>query len=124
MRVSTRVSATAHYLPERFPAVNGPRSPTERRSCGIASVGSMDARNGSPGRSIASQGGGRGGGKRRRPSGEPPPLPRRIGVSGRVWVSLAVTLVAIVMLVLAYPTRFRFFDRWNSAFLRQLVSIR
>ncbi len=45
-------------------------------------------------------------------------------MSGRVWVSLAVTLVAIVMLVLAYPTRFRFFDRWNSAFLREVVSIR
>ena len=35
-------------------------------------------------------------GKRRRPSGDPPPLPRQLGVSGRVWVTLVASLHAII----------------------------
>jgi tRNA A-37 threonylcarbamoyl transferase component Bud32/uncharacterized membrane protein len=65
-----------------------------------------------------------GGGRRRRPSGEPPPLPRSLGVSGRVWATMAAILVAIVGLVLASQALASGFDRWNAAVLRGVVSIR
>ena len=75
-------------------------------------------------RSITPQPGSRGAGKRRRPSGEPPPLPRRLGVSGRVWIGLAGSLLAIVGLILAYRALGADFDRWDSAVLRGIASIR
>ena len=78
----------------------------------------------SPSRSVTPQRGPGGGGRRRRPSGEPPPLPRNLGVSGRVWVALAAFLVAIVGLVVASQALASGFDRWNAAVLRGIVSIR
>jgi tRNA A-37 threonylcarbamoyl transferase component Bud32 len=63
-------------------------------------------------------------GKRRRPSGEPPPLPRKLGISGIVWVGLAVFLFAIAILVVAYATLGYRFDRWNSLFLQRLSALR
>src|SRR5436190_17830394 len=90
---------------------------------GIASACPMDVTSHSSGRRLAPPEGRRGG-KRRRPSGEPPPLPRKVGMSGGVWITLAIVLVTIVALVLFYPTHFQFFDRWNAAFLRWFVSIR
>ena len=84
----------------------------------------MDAAGSSPSRSVTPQRGPGGGGRRRRPSGEPPPLPRNLGVSGRVWVALAAVLVAIVGLVLASQALSSGFDRWNAAVLRGIVSIR
>jgi membrane-associated phospholipid phosphatase len=83
-----------------------------------------DAAGTSPSRSVTPQRGPGGGGRRRRPSGEPPPLPRNLGVSGRAWVALAVFLVAIVGLVLASQALASGFDRWNAAVLRGIVSIR
>jgi tRNA A-37 threonylcarbamoyl transferase component Bud32/membrane-associated phospholipid phosphatase len=83
-----------------------------------------DAAGTSPSRSIAPQRGPGGRGRRRRPSGEPPPLPRNLGVSGRVWVALATVLVAIVGLVLASQALASGFDRWNAAVLRGIVQIR
>jgi tRNA A-37 threonylcarbamoyl transferase component Bud32 len=70
------------------------------------------------------QQGRRGEGRRRRPSGEPPPLPRQLGVSGRVWITLTVSFVAIVALVLASQALAADFDRWNAALLRRVVAIR
>src|SRR5436190_24319625 len=70
------------------------------------------------------QQGPRRGGKRRRPSGEPPPLPRRLGVSGRVWIALAVSLLAVVGLILAYRVLGARFDRWDSVVLRGIVPVR
>ena len=75
-------------------------------------------------RSAAPQRGTGGAGKRRRPSGEPPPLPRRLGVSGRVWIALAVSLLAIVGLILAYRALGAGFDRWDSVVLRRVVPVR
>jgi tRNA A-37 threonylcarbamoyl transferase component Bud32 len=75
-------------------------------------------------RSVTPQRAPRGAGKRRRPSGEPPPLPRRLGVSGRVWIVLALSLLAIVGLILAYRALGADFDRWDSAVLRGIASIR
>jgi tRNA A-37 threonylcarbamoyl transferase component Bud32/membrane-associated phospholipid phosphatase len=63
-------------------------------------------------------------GKRRRPSGEPPPLPRKLGVSGKLWVGLATFLVSIAVLVVAYASLGHSFDRWNSLFLQRLITIR
>jgi tRNA A-37 threonylcarbamoyl transferase component Bud32/uncharacterized membrane protein len=78
----------------------------------------------SPSRSITPQRGPGGGGRRRRPSGEPPPLPRSLGVSGRVWITLTASLVAIIGLVLASQALASGFDRWNAAVLSGIVSIR
>ena len=63
-------------------------------------------------------------GKRRRPSGEPPPLPRNLGLSGRVWVGLGALLIAIVALVIVYEGPSSGFDRLNTALLRRLVAVR
>jgi tRNA A-37 threonylcarbamoyl transferase component Bud32/membrane-associated phospholipid phosphatase len=83
----------------------------------------MDGASGSSG--VQAAPGKRGGTvRRRRPSGEPPPLPRTLGVSGRVFVALAGVLVAIVMLVLVYETLGSTIDRWNAALLRGVVRLR
>src|SRR6266508_40494 len=66
----------------------------------------------------------RGGGKRRRPSGEPPPLPRHLGVSGSVWIALAGFLVAIVGLVLAFATLGDAFGRWDHAMVHRVAMVR
>jgi tRNA A-37 threonylcarbamoyl transferase component Bud32 len=63
--------------------------------------------------------------KRRRPSGDPPPLPRKLGLSGKVWVALAATLIAILALVIVSGKTIGFgFDRWNSHVLQRFASIR
>jgi hypothetical protein len=74
--------------------------------------------------SAAPSGEGRLPGKRRRPSGEPPPLPRKLGVTGIVWVGSAAILFTIAILVVAYATLGYRFDRWNSLFLQQLSALR
>ena len=63
-------------------------------------------------------------GMRRRPSGEAPPLPRKLGVSGVVWVGLAAFLFSIAILAVAYATLGYTFDRWNSLFLQRLSAVR
>src|SRR5215470_4499174 len=93
-------------------------------SAAVASAMGTDAAGTSPSRSVTPQRGPGGGGRRRRPSGEPPPLPRNLGVSGRVWVAMAAILVAIIGLVLASQALASGFDRWNAAVLRGIVGIR
>jgi hypothetical protein len=83
----------------------------------------MDAVTGSSGGSAVPERIARGP-RRRRPSGEPPPLPRKLDASGRVWIALAVTLTAIVIIVLLHEAFGSILDRWNSAFLRALVPLR
>jgi tRNA A-37 threonylcarbamoyl transferase component Bud32/membrane-associated phospholipid phosphatase len=83
-----------------------------------------DAADASGSRSAAPQRGPRGGGKRRRPSGEPPPLPRQLGVSGRIWIALAACGLAVVGAVLTYGALGAAFDRWDSAVVRQVASVR
>jgi tRNA A-37 threonylcarbamoyl transferase component Bud32 len=63
-------------------------------------------------------------GKRRRPSGEPPPLPRKLGVSGKLFVGLAAFLFVIAILVVVYATLGYWFDRWNSLLLQQIATLR
>jgi hypothetical protein len=83
-----------------------------------------DAADASRSRSVTPQRGPRGAGKRRRPSGEPPPLPRQLGVSGRVWIALGASLPAVVGVLLAYGALGVAFDRWDSAVLRQVAVLR
>ena len=83
-----------------------------------------DAADASRSRSAAISRGPRGGGKRRRPSGEPPPLPRHLGVSGRVWIALAGFLVAIVGLVLAFATLGNALGRWDHAMVHRVAMVR
>jgi hypothetical protein len=62
--------------------------------------------------------------RRRRPSGEPPPLPRDLGRSGRFWIVLvAVLLVTVVVGVLFEPLS-RFFNDADAAITRLAVHLR
>jgi tRNA A-37 threonylcarbamoyl transferase component Bud32/membrane-associated phospholipid phosphatase len=83
-----------------------------------------DAADASRSRSVTPQRGPRGAGKRRRPSGEPPPLPRQLGVSGRVWIALGASLPVVVGVLLAYRALGVAFDRWDSAVLHQVAVLR
>ena len=75
-------------------------------------------------RSVAPRRGPRSGGKRRRPSGEPPPLPRRLGVSGRVWIALAASVLVVASVILAFGALGAGFDRLDSTVLRGVAAIR
>src|SRR5215469_7522402 len=75
-------------------------------------------------RSVAPQRDPRSGGKRRRPSGEPPPLPRRLGVSGRVWIALAASVLVVASVILAFGALGAGFDRLDSTMLRGVAAIR
>ena len=83
-----------------------------------------DAADASRSRSVTPQRGPRGAGRRRRPSGEPPPLPRQLGVSGRVWIALGASVPVVVGVLLAYGALGVAFDRWDSAVLRQIAVLR
>src|SRR6266536_1553508 len=100
----------------------------EAGGCGrtgpVASATPMDAAGGSVGRRVVPERGPRGAGRRRRPSGEPPPLPRRLGVSGRVWSVLAVSVVVLAVLALGYQGLGGGIDRWSSALLRRVAVVR
>ncbi len=62
-------------------------------------------------------------GRRRRPSDKPPPLPRELGVSGKVWVGVIVALVAFMIVLFTVPIGGSF-DRQESKFLAWLAGIR
>lgn len=61
---------------------------------------------------------------RRRPSGEPPPLPRQLGVSGKLLITVAtlgvLAIVTIMLLGSAPPS----IERFDSALLRRVAEIR
>ncbi len=61
---------------------------------------------------------------RRRPSGEPPPLPRGIGHSGRLLVTLVALAAAVVVGVVMIGSSAMIADRLDSAFLRWLARYR
>jgi membrane-associated phospholipid phosphatase/tRNA A-37 threonylcarbamoyl transferase component Bud32 len=77
-----------------------------------------------PGRSLAPEGERRGARKRRRPSGEPPPLPRQLGRSGKIWIGLAAGAGAFCLVAFAYSQLAGAFDRWDTAVLQRVVSLR
>jgi membrane-associated phospholipid phosphatase/tRNA A-37 threonylcarbamoyl transferase component Bud32 len=63
-----------------------------------------------------------GGQRRRRPSGAPPPLPRQIGVTGTVWLVVALLMAATFTALLRYAPAV--VDHIDAALTRPLVEIR
>jgi tRNA A-37 threonylcarbamoyl transferase component Bud32 len=61
---------------------------------------------------------------RRRPSGEPPPLPRELGRTGRFWLFMVAYFVTVVMGVLLFQPFAKLFEGWDAARLRWVVDIR
>lgn len=62
--------------------------------------------------------------RRRRPSGASPPLPRKLGPTGKGWLVLLVLLIAWVAFTFASPTARRLTDRFDAAVLRAVASAR
>ena len=61
---------------------------------------------------------------RRRPSGEPPPLPHKLGRTGKFWLVMVGYFVVTAIGVLTFPTFARFFERWDTERLRWVVALR
>jgi membrane-associated phospholipid phosphatase len=62
--------------------------------------------------------------RQRRPSGTPPPLPRRIGLSTTAWLALAAILVSAAFLVSELTPWQRAGDQASTWLLRQLAGVR
>ena len=62
--------------------------------------------------------------RRRRPSGEPPPLPRRLNTSGRYWLGLVAAVVVLWVVIAATSSTGRWIDVIDNRVLRWLVAIR
>jgi tRNA A-37 threonylcarbamoyl transferase component Bud32/membrane-associated phospholipid phosphatase len=62
--------------------------------------------------------------RRRRPTGAPPPLPRSLGTSGKLWLITLAVLVGLVLLALASRDARRLIDRVDAALLRPLAGAR
>ncbi len=58
--------------------------------------------------------------RQRRPSGQPPPLPRELGASGRFWIGSLLALLAFTILLLV-TTVGASIDRQESVFLRWIA---
>jgi tRNA A-37 threonylcarbamoyl transferase component Bud32 len=76
------------------------------------------------GGSVTPEQGAPGAGRRRRPSGAPPPLPRQLGVSGWVWVTLSASFIAIILVAVAFRSIGNDFERWEVAVLRRIAAVR
>ena len=63
-------------------------------------------------------------GRRRRPSGEPPPLPRDIGRSGRFLLFMVVYFAAVLIGTLAFSPLQRLFERFDAGRTDLFVDIR
>lgn len=61
---------------------------------------------------------------RRRPTGAPPPLPRRVGASGKVWLTAFAALLVWVVLSQRSDAVLRATDRADSAVLRWIAVLR
>ena len=62
--------------------------------------------------------------RHRRPSGEPPPLPHRLGKSGRFWLALSVYFAATLVGVLLFNPLSNVFEAVDAAILRRFVDLR
>src|SRR2546421_4147101 len=62
--------------------------------------------------------------RRRRPSGAPPPLPRKLGVTGGMWVVLIVLACAGAIVVHSVQPAMRLLDRVDTWWLRILADLR
>jgi tRNA A-37 threonylcarbamoyl transferase component Bud32 len=59
--------------------------------------------------------------RERRPSGAPPPLPRKIGVSGVVWIGLVAALIAITVIIVKVGAALRVGDHVDTWWLTLLA---
>src|SRR3954451_2355414 len=62
--------------------------------------------------------------RHRRPSGAPPPLPRNIGRTGKVWLMGAAFVLGWIIFASFSDWAMRITDRTDAAVLRQFVRIR
>ena len=62
--------------------------------------------------------------RRRRPSGEPPPLPRNLGVSGHVWLTMLVLLVLVGAAALRFEPLLELANRIDGVILRLIAGWR
>jgi membrane-associated phospholipid phosphatase/tRNA A-37 threonylcarbamoyl transferase component Bud32 len=63
-------------------------------------------------------------GRRRRPSGEPPPLPRELGRTGRFWLIMAGYFIAVFLGVLLFPTFGDLFEKFDTRRLVWVAELR
>ena len=63
-------------------------------------------------------------GRRRRPTGAPPPLPRKIGRTGAVWLILIGWLLVVNILWSHFPALLRWGDNRDTAVLRVIAHAR
>lgn len=63
-------------------------------------------------------------GRRRRPSGEKPPLPRELHLSGKIWLGTAVVVVLVWASLFTFPATTDFWFRVDHAILRWLADLR
>ena len=61
---------------------------------------------------------------RRRPSGEPPALPHQLGRTGKFWLVMVGYFLITAIGVATFPSFARSFERWDTARLRWLASVR
>ena len=63
-------------------------------------------------------------GRERRPSGQPPPLPRELGRSGRFWLLVLGYIVLTVVGVAVFSPMERLFEEWDTERLRWVIAVR
>jgi tRNA A-37 threonylcarbamoyl transferase component Bud32 len=63
-------------------------------------------------------------GRERRPSGQPPPLPRELGRSGRFWLMVLGYVVLTVIGVAVFSPMERLFEQWDTERLRWVIALR
>jgi hypothetical protein len=63
-------------------------------------------------------------GRERRPSGQPPPLPRELGRSGRFWLLVLAYVVLTVVGVALFSPMERLFEQWDAERLRWVIGLR
>jgi membrane-associated phospholipid phosphatase/tRNA A-37 threonylcarbamoyl transferase component Bud32 len=62
--------------------------------------------------------------RRRRPSGEPPPLPRELGRSGRFWLIMVAYFLSVLIGALLFPTLESLFERFDNRRLLWIAQLR
>ena len=60
----------------------------------------------------------------RRPSGEPPPLPRELGRSGKFFLLLVAYFTLALVGFLLFPSFEAFFERWDHTRQRWITDLR
>jgi membrane-associated phospholipid phosphatase/tRNA A-37 threonylcarbamoyl transferase component Bud32 len=62
--------------------------------------------------------------RRRRPTGAPPPLPKAMGRTGKVWLVALVALLGWLIVLFVSPAAMRLTDRVDAAALRPIARLR